>query len=338
MPGKTIWIKRFLYAFCILSSSIIFFACTNPSSAPEQKLPPSSTPRSGDLTPFLYHSATPSPQAITLPTISPPSSPSPTPRTHVVKKGEDMLGIAFLYRITLEELIAANPDVKPNLMSIGTVLVIPGQVAPIEGQATQSASIQATAIPVRGGPIFCTLTQENGIWCAQAVTNENDFPLEGVSAIIHLVDTENAEVRSQTAFLPLDLLQPGQSLPLTTYFAPPAPKQFQTSTELISALPSPDDGRYLPVKIDRPQVFLSEDGLSAEIALEVISEQGESGARRVWVAAIAYDAQGNIIGLRRREKPKDQLLDAGQSLPVQLTVYSAAGPIQRVALAAEARP
>lgn len=36
-----------------------------------------------------------------------------------------MFSIALYYGITLDELKAANPEVNPNAMSLGTVLLIP---------------------------------------------------------------------------------------------------------------------------------------------------------------------------------------------------------------------
>ncbi|MBE0695705.1 MAG: LysM peptidoglycan-binding domain-containing protein [Anaerolineaceae bacterium] len=249
-----------------------------------------------------------------------------------------MLGIAFLYKITLEELMAANPDIKPNLMSVGTVLIIPGARQEEENVETETTQIQPTAIPVETGQVFCVSTREGGAWCSLPVRNTQEFALEGLSAVIHLVDSKSLETLSQTAFLPLDLLQPGQSLPFTAYFPPPVPAAFQANIEIVSALPNSEDGRYLPTRIDHQQVFLTEDGLSAEVKLDVFLERPDITAKRVWVAVIAYDQQGNVIGLRRWEKPGEPPLNPGEMLPVSLMIYSTTGPIHRVELAVEARP
>jgi LysM repeat protein len=324
-------------ATCLIGIAILLAGCAVPPSNSTQPRAVTATPRSGELAPYIYPSTTPTRPVSTPPTLTPLPTPSPTPRTHVVKKGEDMGGIAYLYKITLQELLAANPKIQPNQMSVGTMLIIPGGKADSANE-TKTANINATVVPLKISPVFCTPTQDGGVWCSLLLHNTQDYPLEGVAASIHLVGTQTQANLTQTAFLPLDLLQPGQSLPVTTYFPPPTPTAFQASAEIISALPSPNDGRYLLMQISQQKVFLSENGLSAQITLQVALKQEDIPAKRIWVAATAYDAQGKVVGVRRWEKPDSQPLEPGKSLAMRLNVFSSAGPIQRVELAAEARP
>jgi LysM domain len=52
--------------------------------------------------------------------------PVPTPQVHVVVKGETMSKIAKKYGLTVEELLAANPQIKnPNKIKIGDEITIP---------------------------------------------------------------------------------------------------------------------------------------------------------------------------------------------------------------------
>ena len=61
---------------------------------------------------------------------------------------------------------------------------------------------------------------------------------------------------------------------------------------------------------------------------------------RIWVAAVAYDAQGNVVGVRRYEAQTNSArpLEHGQALSIQMSVYSASKKIERVELISEARP
>jgi LysM repeat protein len=75
---------------------------------------------------------TPAPTDLFVPTAEPvvDETPAPTPvagTRYVVKKGDTMWAIALDHGISLADLQAANPDVEPRTMAVGTVLVIPGQ-------------------------------------------------------------------------------------------------------------------------------------------------------------------------------------------------------------------
>jgi LysM repeat protein len=61
-----------------------------------------------------------------------------------------MGGIAFLYRVSLEDLMAANPGVMPNLMSVGTVLTIPPSKSSQTNPDVQPGTSQPppTAVPL----------------------------------------------------------------------------------------------------------------------------------------------------------------------------------------------
>jgi LysM domain len=53
------------------------------------------------------------------------ASPSPSPRIHVVRRGEYVSQIALLYGVTPEAILEANDIPDPNYVEIGDELVIP---------------------------------------------------------------------------------------------------------------------------------------------------------------------------------------------------------------------
>src|SRR5512141_2101170 len=119
----------------LIAIGLILAAC---SAKTESHPPPlavnssatASPAAAGQLTPYRSPTGTVTPTPTDPATPTPLPSPTPTPRSHTVVKGEDMFGIALRYGVTLEELKAANPDVNPNFLSVGAVLVIPQSLTP----------------------------------------------------------------------------------------------------------------------------------------------------------------------------------------------------------------
>jgi len=75
---------------------------------------------------------TPSPTPTSLPSPTPTDTPVPTPtptplppRAHDVQEGETVSDIAALYDVTVEEILALNPQLDPELIQPGQVLLIP---------------------------------------------------------------------------------------------------------------------------------------------------------------------------------------------------------------------
>lgn len=330
----------FRYTWTILALTLGLFLAACSSGTPVTITSTSTilTERSGRLTPFFSATA-----SLTAPVITPAAPPqiptqTPTPRTHEVQKGEDMFGISLRYGVTLEELLAANPDVQPNFLSIGTLLVIPAASQPVPGAEEIAPLPSPTPAPLASSAVNCSRSKEGGVWCFLPVQNSEPYALEGITAVFRLADQNTQTILTQRATTLLDRLAPGERLPLAAYFPPPVPDLIQASAAIESALPSPEDGRYLPVILAEQKILLLDSGLAATIELQLSLGASESAARRIWVVASAYDRQGNVVGLRRWEYPPENPLQSGQTLPIRFDIYSISGKIERVELIAEARP
>ena len=123
--------KRALMLFIFLLS-----ACT-PQSNDHTPVPPGNLVPYGTRTPSLTPE---NPEGLVVSFETP--LPSPTPFVYEVQAGDTMSGIAFKFGVSLDELLAANPDISPNSMSIGTKLNIPSNPANPTGAST------STPVPV----------------------------------------------------------------------------------------------------------------------------------------------------------------------------------------------
>jgi LysM repeat protein len=72
----------------------------------------------------------------------PTSPPTPATQVYIVQPGDTLVGIARMYQVTIEELMALNSIGDPNLLQVGQMLTIP---APPPGES--SATMTATEAP-----------------------------------------------------------------------------------------------------------------------------------------------------------------------------------------------
>ena len=126
--------------------------------------------------------------------------PTSTPVIYTIQKGDTFSELAERFKISQDDLRAANPDVSPNSMSVGTTLIIPDS-----SNALASAST-LTPVPVPVTQTVCHPSADNGLWCFALIHNDTPNVLENVSAQITLLDEENNALASQTAFLPMDMI------------------------------------------------------------------------------------------------------------------------------------
>lgn len=243
-----------------------------------------------------------------------------------------MLGLALRYGVPLDALMTANPQVDPNLLSVGTPLAIPAAPA---GTPTGQALPTPTALPLAVDAPYCVPDATGGVWCSALVHNTTTQDVELVSGTFRLASPGGENIRTEAAFTPLAHIAPQGSLPLFTYFDPPAPIPFEVNVQLTTALPvATPASRYLPVNLTQSQVTLSADGLSAQATAILTLPAGSPSTAQVKAVLLAFDAQGQVVGLRTWEPPQGQ---SGPSFDLQITVYSTGQSITRAELLTEAR-
>lgn len=282
-----------------------------------------------------YRTATPSPTAppataLSGATITP--LPTATPFTYCVVKDDTLLAIAFRFGVTVDEIMAANPGLNPNLLSIGTELVIP------LGESEQGVIPTPTPVPVDFEAPRCYASTDGGLWCLMSVENDGSSVLEGISGRIDLFGPGGGVVASQQAVTPLNLLPVGQKLPLAAYFPAPVPPWQTARGHIGTAFTyAGDDGRYLPARLREQPVVVDEGGLQAVARGTLVFEgEGEEALRGlVVVAVVAYDGEGHLVGLRRWEQEVEW--QPGGEMPFEVRVFSLGPSIAEVDVLAEIR-
>ncbi len=305
---------KFSPAFFLFA--LIFTACTSSGTA-QSSTPSPTIPLIPYQTPTTPDATTPE-QGTELP------QSSPTPNLYTVVEGDTFFSIAATLGISLDALIAANPSVDARAISPGTQLLIPAVSA--EGTPI-SALPTPTPVPVVVGNPNCYSTAAGELWCFLLVTNESAQTNENLAGFVHLLSADGEVLDTIEAVPPLNILSPGSSIPLVAYVHEPPDNWVSVTGQLLSAYFVPEgDATYLNIQLQETDVDISANGLSARVLGEVDIQNAEL----IWVFAIAYDNNGEVVGVRRWES-------SGEN-EFSFWVYSLGPRIADVQLLVEARP
>lgn len=305
------------------------------AAEPQATAAPTGTRPAPAITPYLTN--TPAGGGVTAtpaPTFTLPPLPTPTPYLHTIVENNTLIGIANYYGVTTEDLMVANPGIDPNFLTIGDQLVIP--LPSFEGDAEQAAQAQAQTLALETGPVNCYRLRSEGWWCFFEVRNPLEQPAENITAMVRLFDANGQEVANQTTSGLVNVLRPGERLPLGVYFPPPVGAWSDVQGQLLSAAAANQvDTRYLPVTAEPVEITpLSDDRLGMDVSGSV-QLPADSAAEYLWVLAVAYDADGTIVGLRRWEALSEQLAEG--VVPFSFAIYSLGKPIDHIDLLTESR-
>ncbi|MBK8823473.1 MAG: LysM peptidoglycan-binding domain-containing protein [Anaerolineales bacterium] len=253
--------------------------------------------------------------------------PTATPFIYTIQSGDTFSELAEQFKISQDALRAANPDVSPNSMSVGTILLIPDSSQPLSTAST------LTPVPAPVTQTVCHPSADNGLWCFALIHNDTSDVLENVSAQITLLDENNNALASQTAFPPLDIIPANSSLPVYVFF-PNTSASANIQIQLLSAIQSNNSQRP-SASLHNTIAQINWNGLSAHLSGQVILPAESTAATQIWVAAVAYDKDGQVVGLKRWE---GGAIQPGGNISFSFLVSSLGPKIDSVEFVVEARP
>jgi hypothetical protein len=235
--------------------------------------------------------------------------------------------IAEHFDIRLADLQTANPGIVAESLTVGQKLNIP---------VGSSGNSIPTPAPAQVGPVRC-YPSGAGAYCLAAVHNPFAETLENVKLQMTVLDPNRRPIASLEGFLPLDILPPGSTLPAYAFF-PSLEAGVKPSAQLVVSIRlAPADRRYLWATARNVLVSLDWDGRSASVQGQVfLAAESSASAKTLWLAAVAYDANGQIVGFRRWEWQGS--LKPGRAQAFDLSVYSLGPAIETVEIIVEARP
>lgn len=313
-------ILRVLWIF-----ALAFSACSwlSPETVPPQSL----------LTPYV--TLTPAVQILqsepTEAIMTPTPELSPTPFVHVLAASETISSIALTYELEVNDILAINPEITPNALSVGTEIMIPG-IGSGTGEKSGELAVISEPLALEISEPECSQTAENGLWCVVVVKNSLGQSANGITLTFALKNNAGDVVVEQTVPALLNSLASGDELPVAAYFSPPIPAGINLDVSLKTALPQEEAASdYLTANLKINSI--ETNGRTARISAVVSLPEEAAGAGKIWVALIAYDRNGSIVGVRRMEYLG---ADAGEEgLAFKAYVYSNSEDVQSVKVLAE---
>lgn len=286
-------------------------ACGNAEPRPAAvALPSSSTPEIGVT---LATAAAPPAATLQLsptPLPTPSITPSSTPVIYQIVAGDTLLAIAWDHFTTVEEILALNPNVRPELLQIGQTIILPPPATPAApGELATLAPIQISVVSLR-----LALTPVGSVWILGEVLNEGDQPVENVQLSLSLLDESGNPVGQYTAWTAPGVVRPQEKAPFGLLAPNPPAGASQVAAAISGGQALVDWGnRYLGLAAEGVTATIEEGrlGLSGRIR-----NTGDMTARQISLIVTLYDAQGQMVGYHQENL--SPAIAPGAALPFAL--------------------
>jgi hypothetical protein len=241
---------------------------------------------------------------------------------------DTLIGIARQFHISLEELLAANPDMGSQPLIVGKTLTIPPEILP-------SGTTTPTPIPVVIRQIRCYPNKDGSLTCLVLLENTTSSAIQNLSITVSLEGSDQTTLGSQSAYSITEVLLPGKSTVLSAFFQSAPLVEFQPHAVVLTATVLPVIGnRYVATTIQNPLVQVNWGGLSAHVEGTISLSDSAGTASQIRILGTAFDRSGNVVGYRLWENGGE--LSPGKSLAFDFIIASFGPGIDHIELSAEA--
>jgi murein DD-endopeptidase MepM/ murein hydrolase activator NlpD len=252
------------------------------------------------------------------PTATP--TPTPTPIIYIVQAGDNLLGIAIQYGVTVEAIQEANAITDPRLLQIGQELVIPHEE---EGLANPTPT--PTPLPFQIANVGFYETPVGSLWCLGEVINNTGADIEQVQVAVSLYDGKGEMVATGSTFTEFDIIPNESKIPFALLFTEPPSSFSHHQVVALSGVTVAHWGRnYMDLTIESDHGEAS--GELAYVVTGQVRNTGQHDAEQIRIVVTAYDAEGRVMGIRRGG-PETQTLGVDESSPFRVSLSPLGGQV-----------
>ncbi|MDH4136723.1 MAG: FxLYD domain-containing protein [Anaerolineae bacterium] len=253
------------------------------------------------------------------PTATP--TPTPTPIIYVVQAGDNLLGIAIQYGVTVEALQEANAITDPRLLQIGQELVIPREEEGLANQPTPTP----TPLPFQIANVGFYETPVGSLWYLGEVINNTGASIEQVQVAVSLYDDEGEMVATGSTFTEFDIIPNEGKMPFALLFTEPPSDFSHHQVVALSGVTVAHWGRnYIDLTIESDRGEAS--GERVYVITGQVKNTGQHNVEQIRMVVTAYDAEGRVVGIRRGG-PETQTLGVGESSPFRVSLSPLGGQV-----------
>ncbi len=255
----------------------------------------------------------------TTPTPLPPASPtpSPTPILYLIEEGDTLLAIAWQRGNSVEDILALNPGVQPELLQIGQQITLPPPATPLaQASASTPVPLQLAVVQIQG-----YRTPVGSLWLLGEVRNDGPLPVENVQVEVGLRDEVGNLVGTAVSWTAAAIIPSGEKAPFGMLLRETPPGYAYPTVSLVGGQSVQDLGtRYLGVVAEETAVVL--DGERARVTGQ-ITNNGNETASTVRLVLTLYDSEGKISGYA--QQTLDTPLLPGDNHPFTLEITPPGG-------------
>jgi hypothetical protein len=230
--------------------------------------------------------------------------------------------------LTLENLLALNPGIQPELLSIGQEIFLP----PLPTAAVPSVDSpeMPAELEIQGLTTYSAAT--NGTWLLGEVVNVGQQAVELVQVQVALLASDGDVLVSDILWLTPVTIAPGGQAPFGVRFPEVTSQEIAPFAEIVGSRPVNELGnRYLDLAVTDAEVTIGQSPIEVTGQLD---NQGQSAAKNISIITTFYDQQDVVTGFH--EFVLDDTLPPGDSVPFHFITLPPGGRADRYQFAIQA--